>query len=357
MDQGIRSERTCERRVRFVRLPRLSVPIIILGLGVLPLTLPSSAQNVGFKGGMNRSQFYGAEIGDSENLRALVFGVFAEFNLGGTFSLQPEINYSKRGAREETLLEVARDGVWRYNYFDIVSLLKLRLNSERSSPSFSLFTCPVLSILANSKATGWKPEELHAECAGCAREPISFRYVRLLQHNTKGKDVGGTVGMAVDFGSGPAKVVLDMRYTKMMSEFDKAPYDALYSRKHSALSFQAGVVLTPRAFGGGYRSSLPEDDPERHSIVTLEVIAREDIAGHGETLPVFDVIRLERPEWMDGGQIRATLFVDGVPWDGSGEDPLEWSASEVEEILRMEGAPGAYQGHGVVIEVITRARR
>ena len=274
---------------RFVRT-RLSVPLIVCGLSVPPVAVPLSAQdspvNVGVKGGLNLSQFYGAEIGNSETLQAPVIGVFAQFDIGGGFSVQPEISYSKRGAREEDLLEAASDGVWHYNYFDAVALLRFRVTAGRSSPSFSLFSGPVLSILGSSKATGQQPEELHAECAGCARELISFRYVRLLQHNTKGKDFGGTVGMAIDFDTGPANLVLDVRYTKMMSEFDKAPYDDLYFRKHSALTFQAGFSLNQSALGGGrVRSGALVDDPGRHSIVTLDVIEREDIAARDRHFP------------------------------------------------------------------------
>lgn len=86
-------------------------------------------------------------------------------------------------------------------------------------------------------------------------------------------------------------------------------------------------------------------------------ITREDIAARDENLSVYDIIRLERPAWMEGGggEVRATLFVDGEPWDGSPELLRNRRGAEVEEIRRIEaGAPGAYQGHGVVIEMISR---
>jgi hypothetical protein len=69
---------------------------------------------------------------------------------------------------------------------------------------------------------------------------------------------------------------------------------------------------------------------------------------------VYDIIRLERPQWMEGNAIGGTLFVDGEPWEGSPEVLRDRLGSEVEEIIRMERAPGAYEGYGVVVEVITR---
>lgn len=330
--------------------------VLLVGLlSAQPAAAQDSSTRVGFKGGMNLSQFYGAEIGQSESLESIAFGVFAEFGIGGRFSFQPEVNYSKRGAREDDLLEAATGGVWHYNYFDVVPLLKLRLTSGASTPSISLFAGPVLSILGSSKATGVKPEELHSECFGCARELIAFPYVRLLQANTKGRDIGGTAGASFEFPAGPVDVVFDVRYMKMMSEFDRAPYDGLYSRKHSLLSFQVGVSFGQAAWGAGsIRRSEPVDDPDRHSIVTLDVVERAEIVARDETLSVHEIIRLERPDWVDGDEIDGTLFVDGARWEGPSLILHVRRGLEVEEVLRMENAPGAYEGFGVVVEVITR---
>jgi hypothetical protein len=320
-----------------------------------PMSAQGSSATVGFKGGVNLSQFYGTQIGQSESLESIVFGIFGEFGIGGRFSFQPEINYSKRGAREDDLLEAATGGVWHYNYFDVVPLLKIRLNSNRSRSAVSLFAGPVLSILGSSKATGMKPEEYGQECAGCDRVLIAFPYVRLLQANTKGQDIGGTVGVSLNVPAGRADVVFDVRYAKMMNEFDQAPYDDLYSRKHSLLSFQVGVSLGPAAWGGGrIRRSASVDDPDRHSIVMLDVMERQAIVARDESLSVHEIIQSEHPDWVDGDQLDGTLFVDGARWEGPGLILHVRRGFEVEEVLRMENAPGAYEGFGVVVEVITR---
>jgi hypothetical protein len=343
------------RPLPVVRLVALLVGLFAALLSTQHASAQGSPTRLGFKGGMNLSQFYGTEIGQSESLESIVFGIFGEFGIGGRLSVQPEINYSKRGAREDDLLEAATGGVWHYNYFDVVPLLKLRLTSMTSPLSVSLFAGPVLSILGSSKATGTKPEEFGAECAGCDRELIAFPYVRLLQANTKGKDIGGTVGMSVAIPAGPADVVFDLRYAKMMNEFDEAPYDELYSRKHSLLAFQVGVSIGEAAWGGGRtRRAAPIDDPDRHSIVTLDVMERQAIVARDETLSVHDIIRAEHPDWVDGEEVDGTLFVDGARWEGPALILHVRRGFEVEEVLRMENAPGAYEGSGVVVEVITR---
>ena len=88
--------------------------------------------------------------------------MFVQLHFGGALSLQPEVNYSERGAEEADLLAGVADGVWSLNYLDFVPLLKLRVTSRRSSPSLSIFAGPVVSFLVDAKATGLGPEGLHS---------------------------------------------------------------------------------------------------------------------------------------------------------------------------------------------------
>ena len=309
---------------------------------------------MGLKGGLNVSTFYGDAVGEAETLNRTTVGVFLQLDFGGALSLQPEINFSRRGAKEEDLLGAVSDGVWAYNYFDAVGLLKYHVGSRQSSPSLSLFAGPVLSFLGSAKATGVGPEGLHAACNGCTVELMSLPVSIPVQHETKGSDFGGTVGLGLEIGTGSARLVLDARYTKMMSEFDEAPYSEAYSRKHNLFSFQAGISLRPNAWARPpQRRSL--DVPPEQSIVIVERIRRENIEARGERLSLYDIIRFERPAWMEGGEVSATLFLDGRPWDGSSDLLRDRRGAEVEEIRRIgAGADGIYEGHGVVIEIISR---
>ena len=320
-------------------------------------------------GGLNLSKFYGTDVGDSETSRGYNFGAFVLIDFGGPLSLQPEAYYTERGAQEFDLPNFVDgdviDGAWRYDYLDFAVLLKLRVTSKQSLPSLSLFTGPVVSFRVGAKATGRKVGGDLTMCARqvdtgelrCRTEPApgSIPYSNPLTLNTKGNDYGGTVGADFLFGLGPTRVTLDARYTRMVTEFDEAPYDDLYARKHVALSFQVGVSLNPSVWGGGRRRRVvPSGASPQNSIVMMELIVREDIAALDETLSVYEIIRLERPEWTNGDGLRATLFVDGQVWMGSPRILRDRNGAEVEEILRMVGAPGAYEEYGVVIEIVSR---
>ena len=343
----------------------MSTRLISLGLSGFLIAVPASAQvtftNFGFKGGLNLSDFYGTEIGEAERKQGKLFGAFLQIDLGGALVLQPELYYTERGAEEAEIFNeevgAVTDWVWRYDYLDFVPLLKLRVNSKRSSPSFSLFTGPILSFRVGAKGTGLKGTVF--TCCPPQRVPGSSPFVSPLEQSTKGSDVGGTVGVDIEIDVGPTRLAFDARYTRMMREFDRGPSDGLYSRKHSAFPFQVGVSLNPSAWARGRsrRPSVVPRAPPRNTIIIMELITREDIAARDETLSVYDIIRLERPHWIDGGggEVRATLFVDGEPWDGSPRILRDRRGAEVEEIRRFgAGAGGVYLGHGVVVEIITR---
>jgi hypothetical protein len=315
---------------------------------------------VGLKGGLNLSGFHGDEIGESETRNGHIFGAFLNVGLWGPLSVQPEAYYSRRGGTgpdfyTETTGDVT-DWLWNYNYLDFVSLFKLKV-SPGSSPTLSVFAGSVVSFLVGAKATGTKSKSQVPPYVG------AFPYVSPLNYNTKGTDFGGVVGVDVAFDVGPTKLFLDARYTRMMTEFDEPPYDEQFSRKHTALSFQVGVSLTPSAWSGGRRAqrrrpALPTRLPPVNTIVLMEQITREDIAASGEADSVYELILLERPEWVDTGAetVRGTLFLDGQPWVGSAGLLNDRRGIEVEEIRRLVGAPGVYREHAVVIEVISRRK-
>jgi len=343
----------------------VSAPLTLLSLaallGVVGLAVaPAHAQTtVGMKGGLNLSGFHGTDIGEAETRQGHIFGAFLNTSLWGPLSVQPEAYYSRRGAtgadiHTEALGDVT-NRLWNYNYLDITPLLKLSVSPGVSSTSFSVFGGPVVSFLVGAKATGTKSKARVPPYEG------AFPYVSPLNYNTKGTDFGGVVGVDLTFDIGPTQVILDARYTRMMTEFDEAPYDAQFSRKHNALSFQIGVGLTPNAWRGGRRqrrrrAALPTREPPVNTVVLMQRITREDIAARRENESVYDIIRLERPQWVDAGEqtVRGTLFLDGQPWVGADELLQSRRGTEVQEIRRLQGAPGPYKQYAVVIEVISR---
>ncbi len=332
--------------------------LVTFALASSVVTTKAAAQvEVGLKGGLNLSSFHGTEIGESDTRQGHIFGAFLNVALWGPFSVQPEAYYSRRGATgadiyTETLGDVT-DWLWNYNYLDVGPLFKLRVTPESLSPTVSFFGGPVISFLVGAKATGTKSKAQVPPYVG------AFPYVSPLNFNTKGTDWGGVAGVDVSFNVGTTKLYLDARYTQMMTEFDEAPYNEQFSRKHNSLSFQIGVSLTPRAWRGGRRArrrALAARPPPENRVVLMERITREDIAARRENNSVYDLIRLERPQWIDTGAetVEGALFLDGQPWVGSTEILRNRRGAEVEEIRRLVGAPGPYRAHAVVIEIVSR---
>lgn len=316
--------------------------------------------DVGFKGGLNLSSFYGENIGGSGTRNGHIFGAVLSQHIWGPFSVQPELYYSRKGATGPDFSTAefgdVSNWLWNYNYVDAVALVRLRVTPSTMSPSLNFFGGLVVSFLAGAKATGTKSKSKVPPYEG------AFPYVNPLNYNTKGSDVGGTVGADLAVPFGPIKITLDARFTRMLTTFDEAPYDTEFSRKHSALSFQVGVSLTPSAWVGGRarrrRPSLPSAmrAPPVNTLVMLERITREDIAARSESSSVYDLIRLERPQWVDTatGTLLGTLFLDGQLWTGAAEVIANRRGSEVEEVRRLVGGPGPYRAHARVIEIITR---
>ena len=115
---------------------QFSTPFLMLGVSGLLVATPTLAQtDVGLKGGLNLSRFYGENIGESTTRQGHIFGAFLNTGLWGPFSVQPEAYYSRRGAtggdiHTETLGDVT-NWLWNYNYLDFVPVLKLRVTPGR----------------------------------------------------------------------------------------------------------------------------------------------------------------------------------------------------------------------------------
>ena len=343
-------------------LSRTLQVFVVSFLMASPTAGQSPGVSVGLKAGGNFSGFHGRDIGDVTTRVGHLSGVFVHFDREGALSFQSEAYYSKMGAEAADIFSerrgvILKHGVWSYDYLNVAALLKLRLNAGRAwLPSLSLFMGPVGSALVSAQTTG-------STCSGalpvrrlgkCVEDPSTGHlepHRSVVNHQTKASDFGAIFGADLELKVGSVKLVLDARYTTMMREFDQPPFSDQFSRKHNALSVQIGVGILPSFWPGNRRTSLSA--PPQHSITMMELIAREDIAVYGEA-SVRDIIGNEQSDWMDGDEVAGTLFVDGEVWMGSRDVLLDRSGAEVEEILWMDGAPGAYAEFGVVIEIITR---
>ena len=98
--------------------------------------------------------------------------------------------------------------------------------------------------------------------------------------------------------------------------------------------------------GCGRRHTSCQDLPQ----VSPGRITQENIAARGEDLSVHDIIRLERPAWLNGGDPLVTLFIDGESWTESVQLLRDRPVTDVHEIRRIgAGAEGMYAGQGVIM--------
>lgn len=181
---------------------------------------------IGIKGGANMANFFGDAVGNVELLQARTGGVFLELQASPVVSFQVEALYAQKGAKQtETIVDpssgtvLTASGTWHYDYVDVPVLLKLALVTEGSVRP-SLFVGPVFSQLQKAEVEGID-----------------------LKDFTKSTDIGGTVGGNIDIGTGPARLVLDLRYTRSFDTFDKGGAELLFSRMHNTISAMAGIKL------------------------------------------------------------------------------------------------------------------
>lgn len=80
-----------------------------------------NALNYGLSGGINFANFRGDGVGSTDARTFGKFGIFAEYNIGDYFAIQPEVNYDVRGAKSK----VTDPGVrYRLSYIEVPVMFK-----------------------------------------------------------------------------------------------------------------------------------------------------------------------------------------------------------------------------------------
>ena len=197
-------------------------------LGLLGTAGTVSAQSVGFgvKGGANLANFWGDNVGHVEIRTRRTGGAFLTFKATPTFSIQVEALYAEKGAKEtETVFDPQNGQVisgsvkWDYDYVDVPVLLRFHVPTSGAVRP-SLYLGPVVSFLVKSKVAGVDIKKF-----------------------TKTTDIGGTIGGTLELGTGPIRILMDLRYTLGLEPFDTKGAELIFSRKHNTISAMAGFVL------------------------------------------------------------------------------------------------------------------
>ncbi|MFT2007137.1 porin family protein [Pontibacter sp. 13R65] len=111
------------------------------------LLISAGAPNsgLGIKGGVNFSQVRGNDkdlLGTVSNLTSFHAGLFAQFSLSETFSIQPEVLYSRRGYERN-------DSTFRFDYLDLPILAVVNVTDR-----ISFHAGPQIGIMMSGKQTG-----------------------------------------------------------------------------------------------------------------------------------------------------------------------------------------------------------
>jgi hypothetical protein len=164
---------------------------LLVGL-VLPVSSQAqSAFDIGVRGGVTQATYYGDDVASNDFRPGFTGGVFLTYQVNEAFSIQPEVLYSLRGAKDHfneagTLndVRVSQDVI------EIPVLFKLSAPLSPITPR--IFAGPSIGFITNTSVNGVDADD-------------AFNDV----------DFGGVLGgeIAYQIGAGPlSEVALDGRY-------------------------------------------------------------------------------------------------------------------------------------------------
>jgi len=176
---------------------KLTASIATLAL-LLGLALPMSSQaqspvDLGVRGGVTQATFYGDDVASNDFRPGFTGGVFLNYQVNDAFSVQPEVLYSRRGAKNhfsETTSPDLEDVRVRQDVIEIPVLLKLSAPTAPVTPR--LYVGPALGFITNSEVDGADADDSFTD--------VDFSGV-----------VGGEIAYALN--KGPlGEIALDGRY-------------------------------------------------------------------------------------------------------------------------------------------------
>ncbi len=195
--------------------------IVVLSLLITPLNAQVKIQ-IGPKVGINIASITGddADVFLDENLDSRFGfggGIFAMFQFGNIFAVQPEVYYSMKGA---SFKEMDVDITLALDYMDVAILLKAIIPVEGSTVRPAIYAGPVLSFNTTAKVEG-------EDNGRTASEDVS----EFVQSTDFALAFGGGVGMMV----GMHELGFDIRYILGLKSIDNTSDE--FDIKNSAINF------------------------------------------------------------------------------------------------------------------------
>lgn len=126
----------------------LSIASIIIG-SVSYAQDSKSNTGFGIKGGVNFTNLYTDDVNDNNMLTSFNIGVFATLPLTGNLAIQPEVNFSRKGAElVYDNLFASGTAKFKLNYIEVPILLKINITDN-----FNIHAGPYLAYLINAQVT------------------------------------------------------------------------------------------------------------------------------------------------------------------------------------------------------------
>ncbi|WP_263784345.1 porin family protein [Salinibacter grassmerensis] len=135
---------------------KLTASIATLAL-LLGLALPMTSQaqspvDIGVRGGVTQATFYGDDVSSNDFRPGFTGGVFVNYQVNEAFAVQPEVLYSRRGAKNHFNKAGSEDIRVSQDVIEIPVLLKLSAPTAPVTPR--IYAGPALGFITNSEVDG-----------------------------------------------------------------------------------------------------------------------------------------------------------------------------------------------------------
>jgi hypothetical protein len=184
---------------------------MLLGTLIPVTSFSADAEMIGVKGGLNVANFTGDDVFHNSSNTGGIAGVFGRYPLGETWSLQPEVLFSMRGA-EFSVDDIETEQ--QTNYIEIPLLARFGWGRD-SMFQPSLFAGPSVAFLLKNKIVDGAEIDL--------------------KDGSRDVDVGAVLGAGLDHPMGSGDLLLDVRY-----EYGFISWSPDLNVKNSVLSFMIG---------------------------------------------------------------------------------------------------------------------
>ncbi len=209
----------------------ISTLILMLAIATMPGQAAAQSTYLGFVGGLNVSDLNFEDVGSSGSTNSFHAGVFANFSVGQSLSIQPELLYTVKGAEVVDFGPVLGQDL-KLTYLQIPVLARLSFPAN-SNTRGHIFAGPAVAFELNCKVEGEVLTlDTSVDCAsfgGGEGGPI----------DTSSTDFSIMFGGGLNFDLNGTLLFLDARFDVGISDIEDRT--GLASVRNRTLMLSAGV--------------------------------------------------------------------------------------------------------------------